>query len=346
MTSELRGAVVGFGRMGMTHYSILNSNPRVEFVSVCDPSSFIRKNVEKNFGIETFDDHETMLQQSEPDFIIVATPTGLHADCALQAIRRGTHVFMEKPLSLSEAEGRSLLDALQENQRINQVGYVVRFNDIFLAVKKLLVSGVLGDLVSFKAEVRGPTILRDIKKGWRATSKQGGGCLHDFASHAVDMTCYLFGTPASVTGSVLQKIYSTSVDDAVYSTLMYDNGAVGSLLANWSDPSYRKPTYNFEILCKGGKIVADLHQFKVYFRETPSTEEYHQGWNTVYVTDVAEPVRIYVRGYEFTRQLDYFVDRIIANDSTNICSFQDGYETDRVIEKIAADSGQRESTGG
>ncbi len=200
--------------------------------------------------------------------------------------------------------------------------------------------------MSFKAEVRGPTILRDIKKSWRATTKQGGGCLYDFASHAVDMTCYLFGAPTSVTGSVLQHIHSKSVDDAVYSTLLYENGAVGSLLANWSDASYRKPTYNFDIQCKGGKIIADLHQFKVYFRAPPPTEKYRQGWNTVYVTDIAEPVRFFVRGYEFTRQLDYFVDQIIADDTTNICSFHDGYQTDRVIEEISADARDKDGTSG
>ena len=49
---------MGFGRMGMTHYSILNANPQVEFVSVCDPSSFIRKNVEKHLGVKTYAEYD------------------------------------------------------------------------------------------------------------------------------------------------------------------------------------------------------------------------------------------------------------------------------------------------
>ena len=345
MTNRLRGAVVGFGRMGMTHYSILNPHPAVEFVSICDPSSFVRRNAEKQLRIKAYSDYDKLLVDSEPDFVIVATPTGLHAEQALHAIRQAKHIFMEKPLALTAGEGQQLLAALDEKPVVNQVGYVVRFNDIFLAVKGLLDKGSLGDLVSFKAEVRGPTILRDVKKGWRATTKQGGGCLHDFASHAIDMTCYLFGAPGSVTGSVLQHIHSTNVDDAVYSTLLYENGAAGSLLANWSDASYRKPTYNFDIQCEGGRIIADLHQFKVFFREPPPTDTYEQGWNTVYVTDIAAPVRYYVRGYEFTRQLDYFIDRIVADDSGNICSFRDGFQTDRVIEQIAADAEQVRTNG-
>ena len=341
MTSKLRGAVVGFGRMGMTHYSILNSNPKLEFAAVCDPSSFIRKNVEKYLQVNTFDNHDEMLREVELDFIIVATPTGLHADCALAAIDRGTHIFMEKPLSVSLEDGRAVLDALEARPVINQVGYVVRFNEIFQAVKELIDNGGLGDLVSFKAEVRGPTILRDVKQGWRSTTKQGGGCLHDFASHAVDLTCFLFGPPTDVAGSVLQNIHSSQTDDAVYSTLLYDNGAVGSLLANWSDPSFRKPTYNFSIQCREGRIVADLHQFKVFYRNDPPDSQYRKGWNTVYVTDIVEPVRTYLRGYEFTRQLDYFVDKVESGVADNVCSFRDGFQTDRVIDWIATDAAKR-----
>ena len=338
MTRKLRGAVVGFGRMGMTHYSILHPDPKLEFVAACDPSSFIRKNVEKYLKIRTFEHHDEMFSELEPDFVIVATPTGLHTDCAVAAIERGTHIFMEKPLAVSVEDGRRIMDALEARPVINQVGYVVRFNDIFSNIKTLLDSGQLGELISFKAEVRGPTILHDVKQGWRATTKEGGGCLHDFASHAVDLTCYLFGPPKRVSGSVLQKIHSTRTDDAVYSTFTYENGGVGSLLANWSDPSYRKPTYNFTIQCDGGKIIADLHQFKVFFRDEPDDSRYRRGWNTIYVTDIVEPVRIYLRGYEFTRQLDYFIDKIGANDPDNLCTFGDGYQTDRVIDRIAADA--------
>ena len=332
--------------MGMTHYSILNSNPKMEFVAVCDPSSFIRKNVEKFLRVNTFPGHAEMLREVEPDFVIVATPTGLHADCALAAIERGTHIFMEKPLAVTVEDGRAVLDALSSNPVNNQVGYVVRFNDIFRAVKDLLAGGALGDLVSFKAEVRGPTILHDVKQGWRTTTKEGGGCLHDFASHAVDLICHLFGPPDTVSGSVLQKIHSSQTDDAVYSTLTYANGAVGSLLANWSDASYRKPTYNFSIQCREGRIVADLHQFKVFFRNQPSDDHYQKGWNSVYVTDIVEPVRVYLRGYEFTRQLDYFIDQIEAGAKESICSFEDGYQTDRVIDRIAADAEHRAASHG
>ena len=340
MTNALRGAVVGFGRMGMTHYSILNSHPDVEFVAICDPSSFLRNKVEKHLQVAAYANHEEMIREADLDFVLIATPTGLHRDGATDAMGRGLHVFMEKPLATTPNDGQIILDSVSKHRVVNQVGYVLRFNDIFLAVKELLASQQLGDVISFSADVRGPTILHDVKEGWRATKSSGGGCLRDFASHAIDLVCYLFGPPDDVAGSVLQKIHSTSVEDAVYSTLKYADGAVGTLRANWSDHSYRKPTYNFDILCRRGRITADLHEFKVFFSQTPETDKYEKGWNTVYVTDIAEPVRVYLRGYEFTRQLDYFISQIQSGRHDSIASFEDGLATDRVISMIAEDAGE------
>lgn len=341
MTSRLRGAVTGFGRMGMTHFSILNSRPDVDFVAICDPSSFLRGKVQKHLALDVFDSHEEMLRSVSPDFVIIATPTGLHVDCALSAIESGAHVFMEKPLAVTPSDGQTILDALQQRPVVNQIGYVLRFNDIILAIKALIDDGSIGEIISFTVDVRGPTILRDVKEGWRATKKQGGGCLHDFASHAVDLVCYLIGPPDYVSGSSLQKIHSVAVDDAVYSTLNYVDGAVGTLRANWSDASLRKPTYNLDILGKDGRIVADLHEFKIFFKKKPANSKYSQGWNTTYVTDIVEPIRFYLRGFEFTRQLDYFIDQI-KNDSQKInCSFADGYQTDCVIDKIAVDAEEK-----
>ena len=138
MTNKLRGAVVGFGRMGMTHYSILKPHPKVEFVGLCEPSSFIRKNVDKYLDVKSYADFDQMLADTEPNFVIVATPTGLHADCALRSIHQGAHIFMEKPLALTANDGQQILAALDERPVINQVGYVIRFNDIFLAIRRLL----------------------------------------------------------------------------------------------------------------------------------------------------------------------------------------------------------------
>jgi len=337
----LRGGVIGFGRMGLTHFSILNNHPEVQFMAVCDSSSFLLKNVGKYIGTDTFKDYREMIDKSALDFVIVSTPTHMHAEIIRYAIQNNLHVFVEKPFSLNTQQGHEIVEMLKGKQLVNQVGYVIRFNDVFVQVKKLLDSNAIGDLMTFKMEMYGPTLLNDAKSYWRSKKKEGGGCLYDFASHSIDLVNYLIGAPDEITGSVMQKIHSVNVEDAICSTFLYRRNLCGNLRINWSDPSYRKPAYRMEIFGRKGKIVADLQTYKVYFRNEPPIEGFIQGWNNRHITDIFEPVRFYVRGFEYTRQLDYFIDCILTNKPCRICSFEDGLKTDTIIERITRDDAQR-----
>lgn len=342
----LRGAVIGFGRMGLTHYSILNNHPDVQFVSVSDPSSFLRKNINKHMGLESFEDGAKMIDKMDLDFVIIAAPTAYHFDAIKQSTKNDVHMFVEKPFTLNPDQGRDVIGMLDGKPLVNQVGYVIRFSDVFMKVKELLKAGTIGELLSFRMEMHGPTLLKSSKSSWRTKRKQGGGCLYDFASHSVDLINYLVGTPKQVTGSVLKSVYSHDVEDAVYSTFLYSNSLSGLLIANWSDASYRKPTYRVELFGREGKIVADLHAFKLYLNKDPGNGEFSQGWNTRYVTDFGDPVRFYVRGGEFTRQLDYFIDCVKEGRPGTVCNFKDGLSTDVIMDNIVKDHQARGDLNG
>ena len=337
----LRGAIIGFGRIGLTHFSILNNHPEVQFVAVCDSSSFMLKNVGKYTSVKTFKDYHKMIDRSDLDFVIIATPTGMHVEVVKYAIQSNLHVFVEKPFALNVRQGQELVGMLKGKNLVNQIGYVIRFNDVFIQIKRLLAAGVLGDLLTFKMEMHGPTLLKDAKSGWRSKKQEGGGCLYDFASHSIDLINYLIGVPDEVTGSVLQRIHSVNVEDAICSTFLYENNLRGNLLVNWSEPSYRKPAYRMEIFGRKGKIVADLHAYKVFFRNKLEFDSFTQGWNQRYITDFVKPVRFYVRGFEFTRQLDYFIDCIVNETPGKVCTFEDGLKTDMIIERIVKDAAKR-----
>jgi len=338
----LRVGIIGFGRMGITHFSILGNHPDVQIVSVCDTHSFMRKNAEQYFHVKAYSDYVKMLDEMELDCVLIATPTATHKETVECALRHQLHVFVEKPFTLSPDQGRELVSLAQEGNLVNQVGYVVRFNDVFMKVKTLLDSKAVGDLLSFRMEMNGPTVLRDAKSSWRSKGESGGGCLYDFASHGVDLVNYLVGAPDRVTGAVLQSIHSAHVEDALCTTYLYRNGLWGNLMVNWSDASYRKPMYRFEVLGRDGKIIADMHAYKVFFRYEPTTEGFSMGWNQRYITDFAEPVRFYLRGFEFTRQLDYFIDCILGRSQCGVSSFASALETDTVIARIRENAHEEE----
>jgi predicted dehydrogenase len=334
----IKAGFIGFGRMGITHFSILNTHPSVEIAAVCDQSNTMMKILHKYADVKTYSDYREMIDESNLDFVIISTPTDSHTDIIKYAIGNDLHTFSEKPFALTPAEGRESLLHLEGKSLVNQVGYVNRFNEVFMEVKKLLDTGVIGEVKNFSSKMYGATVLKDSKASWRGKRKTGGGCMYEFASHCIDLVVYLLGKPDRVVGSIMQSIYSSDVEDLVSSTFIYNNGCTGTIMVNWSDESYRKPANIVTIFGTKGKIVADKHAYKICLKEADHSNKFHEGWNTRYITDFAKSVRFYVRGNEFTRQLDYFVDCIEQGQADNISSFAEALKTDIIMEEITKDA--------
>jgi predicted dehydrogenase len=334
----IKAGFIGFGRMGMTHFSILNIHPSVQAVAVCDQSATMLKIAKKYLNVQTYTDYEKMLDECQLDCVIISTPGDSHAEIMKVCLQRGLHIFVEKPLAMTVLDGQSVIAELGARPLVNQVGYVNRFNEVFMEIKQLLARDLIGNVVNFSSEMYGATVLKDSKSGWRSNKKAGGGCMFEFASHCIDLVVYLFDKPDSVAGSVLQSIYSSEVEDLVSSTFIYKKGLSGSISVNWSDETFRKPVNIIKIFGTHGKIIADKHSFKIYLKKSDNLNGFDPGWNTRYITDFARSVRFYVRGNEFTRQLDYFVDCIEGRVSDNVACFSEGLKTDILMEEITKDA--------
>ena len=186
----LRAGFIGFGRMGITHFSILNNHPSVEIACVCDSSSTMLNILKKYAAVKTYTDYRKMIQNEKLDLVIISTPTDSHSEILNFAIDNDLHVFVEKPFAMTIADGLGTLNRLGNKQLVNQVGYVNRFNEVFVEVKKLLDAGLIGEVKHFSSEMYGATVLKDSKGSWRGRSKSGGGCMYEFASHAIDIVVY------------------------------------------------------------------------------------------------------------------------------------------------------------
>ncbi|MGD9579206.1 MAG: Gfo/Idh/MocA family protein, partial [Syntrophorhabdus sp.] len=148
----IRAGFIGFGRMGITHFSILNTHPSVKIVAVCDQSSTMLNILKKYVDVKTYSDHKKMIAEEDLDFVVVSTPSDSHAEIIKFAVNKNLHTFTEKPLALTEGEGREILSCLEGKAVVNQVGYVNRFNEVFMEVKKLLDSAIIGGVKSFSSE--------------------------------------------------------------------------------------------------------------------------------------------------------------------------------------------------
>jgi scyllo-inositol 2-dehydrogenase (NADP+) len=332
--------MIGMGRMGITHYSIINSHPDVEIVSVADPSKITLDLLKKYVkGLQVFKDYKEMIDKSKPDAVIICTPPNFHYEICNYACEKNIHVFVEKPFTADVAQAKELRDKFEDKGLINQVGYVNRFNDMFIAVKNYIHEGLIGQIIRFRSEMFNSTVSKkEETESWRSFHENGGGAVFDIASHAIDLVNYIVGSPDKVVGTSMDRIYSLYVEDIASATFLYKKGFTGTLYVNWCDTSYRKPSNKIEFFGSNGKIIADQHGLKIFLNKDDAKTGYKKGWNSVYITDIFKPVPFYVRGNEFTRQLYHFADSILGKDKTKVCTFSDGYDTQEVISKMFKDA--------
>lgn len=339
MEDKIKLGIIGIGRMGMTHYSIINSHPKVCIKAVADTSSLILTLMKKYIsGINAYEDYDKLIENEQLNAVIVCPPPTLHFPIVKKAGEKGIHVFCEKPFTTKLNLANELSELFEKKGLCNQVGYVNRFNDVFRTVKEYLEKRIIGKVILFKSEMYSRTITKSEEgKTWRDSRENGGGAVIDMATHAIDLVNYLIGKPDKVTGSSLTSIFSQNVEDAVNATFLYKNGISGTINVNWSDESYRKPTNKIEIFGSRGKILADQHGIKIFMKKSFPEHNLHEGWNTIYITDIFKPVPFYVRGNEFTAQLYHFVDCIEGTEKVNRCTFKDAICTLETVEAIFKD---------
>ena len=129
----LKAGVLGAGHLGKIHLRLLNQSDKYELVGFYDADEVNAKNVEDEFGYKYFNSIDALIE--EVDMVDIVTPTLSHYNCALKAIAKGKHVFIEKPITNSVEEAEEIRELLAKHNLRGQVGHVERFNPAFIGVK-------------------------------------------------------------------------------------------------------------------------------------------------------------------------------------------------------------------
>jgi predicted dehydrogenase len=341
----IKVAVVGLGKMGLSHYAVVNAHSDVEVVGICDSSSYVLGVLKKYTGVTTYSDFDAMLDRAELDAVVIATPSSSHARMVRSALERDLHVFCEKPFTLNPQDADALVTLADQRSLVTQVGYHNRFIGAFQEVKRLLEAGAIGEVTHVLGEAYGPVVLKPKGGTWRSQRTEGGGCLYDYAAHVLDLVNWYVGEPEGVGGTALNSVFSREIDDEVFSTLYYPQGITAQISVNWSDESYRKMTTRITVWGTKGRIFVDRQECQVYIRDTATPPaRYEHGWNVRYTTELTEPVWFYLRGEEYSAQIDAFVQRVKERRTDGINRFESAGVTDKIIGMLIADAGKGAST--
>jgi len=230
-------ALVGLGVMGKNHYRILRElQDRTTIVGLCDAVTL------EGYSEPCFTDLETMLDNTKPDAVVIATPTSLHKEVALQCIDRGIDIFIEKPAAASVADARVIAEAAAAKGVKSCVGYVERFNPVVQALQKELEDREIYT-ISISRVGPFPPRIADV------------GVLTDLSVHDIDLMRFI--TRKEIKDQAIfksRKIHNHHEDNAVLNFELEDN-IIANLLTNWLTPFKKRV---IEVACKQVYLEADL----------------------------------------------------------------------------------------
>lgn len=226
----MRVAIAGVGVAGGWYAGIVRRLEGVELVAAMRSKGGDTRAIERGWGVPCFTDWENVLLQ-KPNALIVATPSGLHYEQAMQALEAGVHVLVDKPLTLRVEEARELVGlARAKNLRLGVI-FPRRTEPAYKAVKKALHVGALGQPVLLSITMpyyRSPEYYRSA--AWRGTwTLDGGGILMNQGIHLVDVALWWLGRAVQVDALSATLAHTIKVEDTIALSARFEGGALLSL---------------------------------------------------------------------------------------------------------------------
>lgn len=206
--------VLGAGHLGKIHIKCIMQIPDYELVGFYDPDAEKAVAVAKEFGLKRFEDASSLIDVS--DVVDIVTPTISHFDCAVEALKKSKHVFIEKPIATTPKEALKLIDLAAEAGVKVQVGHVERFNPAFTAAKD---------------EINKPLFIEAHRLAEFNPRGTDVPVVLDLMIHDIDIVL-------SVVKSNIRRVHASGVNvvsdtpDIANARLEFDNGAVANLTAS------------------------------------------------------------------------------------------------------------------
>lgn len=369
---QLRVGMIGYKFMGKAHSNAYRSLPmffpkalKPEMVAICGRNASAVQEAADHLGWrESVTDWKQLVNREDIDLIDINAPSDAHKEIALAAAKAGKHIFCEKPLALTLADAREMLQAAEDAGVTHMVGFNYRFSPAVRLAKKLIDSGRLGQIYHFRAWFLQDWIMDpQFPLVWRLQKEVAGSGSHgDLGAHLIDLAHYLVGdmqevigmsetfikerpiasemTGLSAKGSEGGPMGQVTVDDATLFMTRFENGALGSFEATRFAAGHRS-TNSFEINGSLGSVKFDferMNELEVYFT---TDDEDVQGFRRVLATD---PVHDYMEawwppghtiGFEHTFTHEFLeLSNAISEGRQPVPNFADGVKCQAVLEAV------------
>jgi UDP-N-acetylglucosamine 3-dehydrogenase len=315
--ANLRAGLIGLGMMGRHHARVLRELDGVELVAMAD--SFGDSHGVAN-GLTVHDKVEDMIAQGI-DCAVVAVPTVLHEEVAMQLAEAGIHCLVEKPIANDSESGRRIAAAFERMGLVGAVGHIERFNPSLQSLRARLEAGDLGDVYQISTRRQGPFPARiaDV------------GVVKDLATHDIDLTAWLAQSNYVDVVAHTTSRSGREHEDMVTAIGHLGDGIVTNHIVNWLSPMKERTAI---VLGERGAFIADTISADLTFVENGTLQTewesmaafrgVSEGSSTRFALAKREPLKM---------EHEAFRDAILGK-SMNVVTMAEGLETLRVAEAV------------
>jgi len=264
--------IIGSGLIADFHAQAIQSLPNTQLAGIYNRNFENARKLANKFGTKCWEDQESMLKSDEVDIVMIATPSGAHAEPVIEAAKYGKHVLCEKPLEITLERIDRMIEAHKKSgTRLGGI-FNYRYNDTTQVIKTAIDSGRLGRITH--AAVYVPWWRTDeYYEGWHGTQDlDGGGALMNQSIHMIDLLQYLMGEVESLSAFTSRVGHpQIEVEDTATCALRFRNKSLGTIYgttASWPGQFRR-----LEITGTGGTIVLVENSIEVWQFQDQNEED-------------------------------------------------------------------------
>ncbi len=245
---NLKMGVIGCGAFGQHHVRNLCEMEDVDLVGVADVNAERLSAMKEAFGVNTFSDYRQLLDHGV-NAVTIAVPTKMHMTVAIDALERGVHVMVEKPIASSLKEGTHMIQAARKEGVSLMVGHVTRFEPTIIHLRDMIQQGDLGEVVTISTKRVGPyhPRIRDV------------GIIIDLGVHDIDIISYLYGEHATkivaAAGRTIHPVHE--FEDHASILMIFKSNKSGLIDTNWLSPHKVR-----QLTAVGTRSIVDIDYLK------------------------------------------------------------------------------------
>lgn len=275
--NKLKFALVGTGGIAQTYAQAFQQSDFCELVAVADVNADSAKAYAEPFNAKSFSDYKALAENVDIDAVIIATPPNTHPEIGMFFMRKGVNVLCEKPLCLSVAEAKQMIETAEQTKVVFTMATKFRYCEDVVKAKAIIASGVLGEIVQFENAF---TAKVDMSKRWNSDKEiSGGGVLIDNGTHSVDIIRYFLGAITDVLALETSGTQNLSVDENVKLLAKTENNIAASVDLTWG---INKELPNFiSVYGTNGSLHIGWRESKYKLNSSPDWNVFGKGYDKV-----------------------------------------------------------------